>query len=100
MLKDIAFPWPIAQIVFQHHERTNGSGYPQGLRGENILLESRILAVADVIEAMASHRPYRPALGIEAALKEIDRDRGVLYDPAVVTACLRLFRDKGFKLKD
>ena len=100
ILKDIAFPWPIAQIVFQHHERTNGSGYPQGLRGENILLESRILAVADVIEAMASHRPYRPALGIEAALKEIDRDRGVLYDPAVVTACLRLFRDKGFKLKD
>ncbi|MBE3118034.1 MAG: HD-GYP domain-containing protein [Candidatus Atribacteria bacterium] len=100
ILREIEFTWPIANMILQHHERMNGTGYPQGLKGDDILLESRILAVADVIEAMASHRPYRPAQGIEAALEEIERDRGVLYDPAVVAACLRLFREKGFKLKD
>lgn len=96
ILKDVQFPWPIADIVLQHHERMDGSGYPQGLKDGEILLESRIMAVADVVEAMASHRPYRPALGIEVALQEIERGRGSAYDPAVADACLRLFREKGF----
>ena len=87
-------------MVLQHHERMDGSGYPGRLKGDEILLEARILAVADVIEAMASHRPYRPSLGIEAALLEIERDPGVLYDPEVVSACLKLFREKKFRLKD
>jgi HD-GYP domain-containing protein (c-di-GMP phosphodiesterase class II) len=78
----------------------DGSGYPQKLKGDDILLESRILAVSDVIEAMASHRPYRAALGMEAALREIENGRGVLYDPAVITACLRIFREKGYVLKE
>lgn len=98
ILKTIEFPWPIAQVVLQHHERLNGSGYPFGLRGEKILTEARILAVADVVEAMASHRPYRPALGIDKALEEIAKNRGVLYDPEVSDACMRLFSDKGFVL--
>jgi len=96
ILKDIQFPWPIASMVLQHHERLDGSGYPQGLKGEQILLESRIIAVADVVEAMASHRPYRAALGIESALKEIERGRGTVYDAAVVDACLRLFAQQRF----
>lgn len=96
ILKDVDFPWPIANIVVQHHERCNGSGYPNGLSGDEILLEARILAVADVIEAMASHRPYRPALGIETALKEIETHKGTLYDPRIVDECLRLFREKHF----
>jgi len=96
IIKDIKFPWPIATMVLQHHERQDGSGYPQGLKGEQILLESRILAVADVVEAMASHRPYREALGIDSALQEIQRGRGTLYDAAVVDACLRLFAEKRF----
>jgi len=82
--------------VLQHHERQDGSGYPQGLKGEQILLESRIMAVADVVEAMASHRPYRAALGIDSALQEIERGRGTVYDAAVVDACLRLFAEKRF----
>jgi HD-GYP domain-containing protein (c-di-GMP phosphodiesterase class II) len=98
ILKTIEFPWPIAQIVLQHQERIDGSGYPQGLSGENILLEAKFLAVADVVEAMASHRPYRPSLGVEKALGEISENCGVLYDPDVVTACLRLFDRKGFIL--
>jgi len=98
ILKKIDFPWPIAQIVYQHHERMDGSGYPQGLSGEDILLEARIMAVADVVEAMASHRPYRPALGIDIALEEISKNRGVFYDPEVVDACLRIFKEKKFKL--
>ena len=98
ILKDIEFPWSLAEIVLQHHERMDGSGYPQGLKGEAIRLEARILAVADVVEAMASHRPYRPALGIEAALEEIEKNQGLLYDPGVAEACLRLFRQKGFRL--
>ncbi len=99
ILKDIEFPWPIARMVLEHHERMNGSGYPQGLAGDNLLLESRILSVADVVEAIASHRPYRPSLGIDEALKEITGNKGVLYDPRVVDACLRLFREKGYKLE-
>lgn len=96
ILKSIDFPWPIAQIVRQHHERLDGSGYPQALKGDQILLEARILAVADVVEAMSSHRPYRAALGVEAALKEIERGRGGVYDATVVDACLRLFAEKRF----
>jgi putative nucleotidyltransferase with HDIG domain len=99
ILKSIKFPWPIAQIVLQHHERMDGSGYPQGLSGEDILMEARIMAVADVVEAMASHRPYRPAVGIDKALEEISKNREALYDPEVVDACLMLFKDKGFKFK-
>jgi putative nucleotidyltransferase with HDIG domain len=96
IIKEIPFPWPVAQIVLQHHERMDGSGYPQGISGEEILLEARILAVADVVEAMGSHRPYRDAHGLEIALKEIAENRGVLYDPEVVDACLKVFAEKGF----
>jgi PAS domain S-box-containing protein len=99
ILKDVECPWPLAEIVLQHHERMDGSGYPRGLKGEEILIEARILAVADVVEAMASHRPYRPALGLDAALEEIEKNRGILYDNTIVDACLRLFRGKGFKLE-
>jgi PAS domain S-box-containing protein len=98
MLKDVESPWPLAEIVYQHHERMDGSGYPRNLKGEEILIEARILSVADVVEAMASHRPYRPALGIDVALEEIARGKGVTYDPEATDACLRLFRDKGFQL--
>jgi PAS domain S-box-containing protein/putative nucleotidyltransferase with HDIG domain len=99
ILKDVEFPWPVAQIVLRHHERINRSGYPNGLSGEETLLEARILAVADVVEAMASHRPYRSALGIDKALEEISQNRGVLYDPEVVNACLKLFAEKGFEFE-
>jgi len=99
ILKAIEFPWPIAQIVLQHHERMDGSGYPQGLSGEDILLEARILGVADVVEAMSSHRPYRPAHGVDKALLEILQNRGRLYDPGVVDACSALFVRKRFKFK-
>jgi putative nucleotidyltransferase with HDIG domain len=88
ILQGIEFPWPVASIVFQHHERLDGSGYPLGLRGDDTLLESRILAVADVVEAMASHRPYRPALGVEAALEEIRGGKGKRYDAQAVDACI------------
>ena len=98
ILKTVDFPWPIAQIVLQHHERMDGSGYPNGISGENILLEARILAVADVVEAMASHRPYRAALGINLALNEISKNCGSSYDSKVVDACLRLFNEKGYRL--
>ena len=98
VLKDVQFPWPVAQVTLQHHERMDGSGYPQGLKGESILLEARIMAVADVVEAMASHRPYRPGLGIDKALAEIEHGRGTLYDPDVADACLRLFRQKGYAI--
>jgi putative nucleotidyltransferase with HDIG domain len=98
MLKDVESPWPLAEIVYQHHERMDGSGYPRNLKGDEILMESRILAVADVVESMASHRPYRPTLGIEAALEEITKNKDILYDAAVVDACLRLFREKGYQL--
>jgi len=97
ILSEIEFPWPIAKIVYQHHERMDGSGYPLGLSGENILIEARIIAVADTVEAMSSHRPYRPSLGIDEALKEISEKRNVVYDPQIVDACMSLFRDKNFK---
>jgi len=99
ILKRVKLPWPVAQIVLQHHERMDGSGYPSGLSGEAILLEARILGVADVVEAISSHRPYRPALGIDAALEEISKNRGILYDPKVVDACVKLFKEKGFKFE-
>ena len=98
ILKTVPFPWPVAEAAWQHHERLDGSGYPRGLKGEEIVLEARVLAVADVVEAMSSHRPYRPGLGIDAALAEIEKNRGRLFDPAVVDACLRLFREKGYAL--
>jgi len=97
ILSKIDFPWPIARIVHEHHELVNGSGYPQGLAGKDILLEAKIICVADVVEAMSSHRPYRPALGIGAALDEITQKRGILFEREVVDACLRLFREKHFK---
>jgi PAS domain S-box-containing protein/putative nucleotidyltransferase with HDIG domain len=98
ILKDIEFPWPVADIAHQHHERLDGSGYPQGLKGDEICLEARIIAVADVVEAMSSHRPYRTALGIDAALEEIQAHKGSLYDKEVVDACMTLFNDKKFSL--
>jgi HD-GYP domain-containing protein (c-di-GMP phosphodiesterase class II) len=97
ILKDIDFPWPVALAVVQHHERLDGSGYPHGLTDPDIILEAKILAVADVIEAIASHRPYRPALGIDYAMAEISQNQGKLYDPEVVRACLRLIKEKGFR---
>jgi len=96
ILKDIEFPWPVANIVYQHHERLDGSGYPQGLKGDEICLEARITAVADVVEAMAAHRPYRPALGIDAALGEIKRGRGKQYDKQVADTCLNIFQSGEF----
>lgn len=96
LLKTVDYPWPIAQIVLQHHERLDGSGYPYGLKADQILLEAKVIMVADVVESMASHRPYRPGLGIEAALKEIEARRGTAYDPAVVDACCKLFREQGY----
>lgn len=96
ILKHVDFPWPVALIVEQHHEKMDGSGYPRGLLGEEILIEARILSVADVVESISSHRPYRPSLGIQKALLEIAEHRSILYDPRVVDACLRLFQDKAF----
>ena len=98
ILKDIAFPWPVVEITLQHHERLDGSGYPKGTSDDEIILETRILAVADTVEAMASHRPYRPALGIDKALEEIAEKKGILYDPEVVDACLKLFSEKGYTI--
>lgn len=98
MLRGVESPWPLAETVYQHHERMDGSGYPRNLKGDNIIIEARIMAVADVVEAMASHRPYRPSLGIEKALEEIEKNKGILYDENVADACLRLFREKGYQL--
>lgn len=100
ILKGIDFPWPAAQAVLQHHERMDGSGYPGGLSGDQIITEARILAVADVVEAMASHRPYRPAWSIETALNEIEKGKGLVYAPEVVEATLRLFREREYKLSE
>ncbi len=100
ILKDVDFPWPLAEVILQHHERLDGSGYPRSLKGEAIIAEARIMAVADVVEAMSSHRPYRPGRGMEAALDEIEKNSGTFYDPQVVEACLRLFREKGYTLPD
>jgi response regulator RpfG family c-di-GMP phosphodiesterase len=93
MLKNVESPWPLAEIVYQHHERMNGSGYPRNLTGDEILMESRILGVSDVLESMSSRRVYRPALGLEVALEEIEKNKGILYDNAVVDSCLKLFRE-------
>jgi HD-GYP domain-containing protein (c-di-GMP phosphodiesterase class II) len=98
ILAGIDFPWPLAEIVLQHHERLDGSGYPRGLAGEQILLEARIIGVADVIETMSSHRPYRPSIGLEKAMEEISSHRGRLYDPEVVDACLSLLKRKDYRL--
>jgi putative nucleotidyltransferase with HDIG domain len=100
ILKSIDFPWPVAHTALQHHERLDGSGYPHGLKENEIMLEAKILMVADVVEAMASHRPYRASRGLEAALEEISTNRGSLYDANVVDACLRLFREKGFSFEE
>ena len=99
ILKTIEFPWPVAKIILQHHERMDGSGYPQGLKEKDILLGAKILAVSDVVEAMSSHRPYRPAHSIDMALEEIQKNNGVLYDPDVVDACLKLFTKKKFRFE-
>jgi len=97
ILKEIDFDYPIADIVLQHHEKLNGSGYPKGLKGNDIMIEARIITVADTVESMASHRPYRPALGIDKALKELEEGRGILYDRGVADACIKIFRKKKFK---
>jgi putative nucleotidyltransferase with HDIG domain len=100
ILKGVDFPWPVAEMIRQHHERLDGSGYPRGLKAAEILREAKILAVADVVEAMSSHRPYRQGKGLDAALEEIVRNRGCLYDGDAVNACVRLFREKGFKIPE
>ncbi len=99
ILRKIDFSWPVAKVVLQHHEKIDGSGYPQGLKSEKILLEAKIIGVADVVEAMSSHRPYRPSLGVDKALEEISQNKCTLYDPEIVDACLKLFEEKGFKFK-
>lgn len=99
MLKEVEFPWPVAEIVLQHHERMNGDGYPSGLTGEGISIEARILGVADVVEAITSHRAYRPSRTMDDALRELSKNRGVLYDPKVVDTCLACVTIKGFKFK-
>jgi len=99
IMKNIDFPWPIADIVLQHHEKLDGSGYPLGLKGDQILIQARIISVADVLEAMASHRPYRAALGLEAAFEELQKHAGTHFDPEVVASCVRIFKEKDFKIK-
>jgi HD-GYP domain-containing protein (c-di-GMP phosphodiesterase class II) len=98
MFKDVELPWPLAEIIYQHHERMDGSGYPRKLKGNKILMEARVLAVADVVDAMSSQRPYRASLGLDAAIEEIEKNRGILYDDAVSDACLRLFRGKSYRI--
>ena len=100
IVKSMDFPCSIANAVLQHHERLDGSGYPNGLKGEDTLLEAKILTVADVVEAMASNRPYRPALGIDKALEEISNNRGRLYEADVVDTCVKLFKEKGYKFEE
>ena len=97
ILRNLDDDWPVAVIIRQHHERLDGSGYPQGLHGEDIVQGARIIAVADVVDAMCSHRPYRPSLGLAAALKELEAGSGLKYEAQTVEACLRLFREKGFQ---
>jgi len=99
IIEPIEFPWPLANIILQHHERVDGSGYPHGLTGKDIMIEARILCVADVVEAASSHRPYRPELGIDFALDEISKNNGILYDSEVVKSCMKLFKEKNYKLK-
>ena len=97
ILAEVEFPWPVKQIVLQHHERMDGSGYPKGFSGRKIVFEAQIIAVADVMEAMVSERPYRPGLGLETAREEISKNKGILYEPKAVDACLKLFNEKGFR---
>ncbi|MEK7354142.1 MAG: HD-GYP domain-containing protein, partial [Chloroflexota bacterium] len=99
ILKTVTFPYPIAEIVYQHHERMDGSGYPRGLKGNDIYIEARIIAVADCVECVTAHRPYRPALGLDKALEEIKKGKGIGYDSDVVEACLRLFTEKSYKFE-
>jgi putative nucleotidyltransferase with HDIG domain len=99
ILKKIDFPWPVDLIVLQHHEKMDGSGYPQGLSGKETLVEARILCVADVVETISSHRPYRPGLGLDKALEDITKNRGILFDPRVVDVCLTLFQNKNFQFE-
>lgn len=99
ILKEIEFPWLVANIIMQHHERIDGSGYPNGLKGDDILLEAKIICVADVVEAMSSHRPYRPAIGIKQAIEEISNNRGILYDSEVVDACIKVITSENFKFQ-
>ncbi|OIQ68517.1 cyclic di-GMP phosphodiesterase response regulator RpfG [mine drainage metagenome] len=99
IFRDVKLPWPIKDMIFQHHERIDGSGYPQGLKGDEIIFEARILAVADVVEAMSSHRPYRPGRGLDAALMQIRQEAGTKLDVQVVDACERLFREQGFSFE-
>lgn len=99
LLKRIDFPWPIAEIVFQHQEKIDGSGYPRGLKGDEICIEAKILGVANVVEAMSSYRSYRPALIIDEALNEIEKNKNIIFDPEVVDACIKLFKEKGFKFE-
>ena len=98
IIKNIEFPWPVSKAILQHHEKMDGTGYPQGLTGDEIIVEARILGVADVVEAMTAPRPHRPALGIEKALGEILEKKGICYDAQIVDACVRLFKEEGFKL--
>lgn len=98
VLSQVSFPWPVAEVAWQHHERMDGSGYPNQRTSDELLLESRIMAVADTVEAMSSHRPYRPGLGIDKALAELERGRGTAYDREVVDACLHLFREGGYSI--
>jgi len=100
LLKNISFPWPIAEIVLQHHEKLDGSGYPEGITGEEMLYEAKILCVADVVEAMSSHRPYRPALGVDTALEEISDKKGQLFDSRIVDACIRVFEKRNYSIED
>ena len=99
ILKEVDFPWPIAEIVFQHYEKIDGSGYPRGLKGDEILIEAKILGVANVVEAMSSYKSYRPALSIDESLAEISRNKNILFDPEVVDTCLRLFKEEGFRFE-
>ena len=99
ILKKVDFPWPVAEIVFQHHEKIDGSGYPRELKRDEILIEAKILCVADVVEAMSSYRSYRPAINIDRTLNEISENKDILFEPEVVDTCLKLFREKGFKFE-
>ena len=97
MIKEIEFPMPIAEIILQHHEKLDGSGYPRGLKDKDIMFEAKILTVTDVVEAMSSDRPYRPALGLDKAIEEIKKNKGILYDPGIVDACIKVITKKGFR---
>ena len=99
ILKKVDFPWPVAEIVFQHHEKIDGSGYPRGLKRDDILIEAKILCVADVVEAMSSYRSYRPAISMDVTLNEILKNKDILFEPEVVDACLKLFKEKDFKFE-